>query len=118
MIFDIKSSESSLEIAYRAVDTGRGKCRFGWAIPARRLDCGLGRERVYLSMHISIGLDAVGEETYLANARDSAFLALTFWLPMNDSTVTAIARSMSCAEQYSDKRILQKASPIRMMASR
>jgi len=56
--------------------------------------------------------------TYLANARASAFLALTFWLPMKDSTVTAMARSMSWAEQYSDRRILQKDSAIRMMASR
>lgn len=56
--------------------------------------------------------------TYLANARDRAFLQLTFWLPMKDSTVTAIARSMSWAEQYSDKRILQKASAIRIIASR
>lgn len=55
---------------------------------------------------------------YLAKARERAFLQLTFWLPMNDSTVTAMARSMSCAEQYSDRRILQKASAIRMMASR
>lgn len=36
---------------------------------------------------------------YLANARASAFLQLTFWLPTKLSTVTAMARSMSCAEQ-------------------
>ena len=55
---------------------------------------------------------------YLANARARAFLQLTFWLPTKLSTVTAIARSMSCAEQYSDRRILQNASLMRMMASR
>lgn len=66
----------------------------------------------------NIATTAEGMMTYLANARESAFLALTFWLLMKESTVTAIARSMSCAEQYSDRRILQKASAIRMMASR
>lgn len=55
---------------------------------------------------------------YLANARAKAFLQLSFWLPTKLSTVTAIARSISCAEQYSDRRILQKASLMRMMASR
>ncbi len=55
---------------------------------------------------------------YLANARASAFLQLSFWLPTKLSTVTAMARSMSCAEQYSESRILQKASLMRMMASR
>lgn len=55
---------------------------------------------------------------YLAKALASAFLALTFWLPMKLSTVTAMARSMSCARQYSDSRMRQKASEIRMMASR
>jgi hypothetical protein len=54
----------------------------------------------------------------LANARDSAFLQLTFWLPTKESTVTAMARSISIEEQYSDRRILQKASAIRMMASK
>ncbi len=61
---------------------------------------------------------AARERTYLANALERAFLQLIFWLPMKDSTVTAMARSMSCAEQYSDRRILQKASAIRMIASR
>ena len=56
--------------------------------------------------------------TYFANARASALLQLTFWLPTKLSTVTAMARSMSCEVQYSDKRILQKDSAIRMMASR
>lgn len=56
--------------------------------------------------------------TYFANALERAFLQLTFWLPMNESTVTAMARSMSRAEQYSDKRILQKDSAIRMIDSR
>jgi hypothetical protein len=37
---------------------------------------------------------------------------------MKDSTVTAMARSMSWAEQYSDRRILQKDSAMRMMASK
>lgn len=55
---------------------------------------------------------------YLANARARAFLQLTFWLPTKLSTVTAMARSMSCDEQYSDRRMRQKASLMRMMASR
>lgn len=55
---------------------------------------------------------------YLANALASAFLQLTFWLPTKLSTVTAMARSMSCAEQYSDRRMRQNASLMRMMASR
>lgn len=55
---------------------------------------------------------------YLENARFSAFLQLTFWLPMNDSTATAIARSMSCDEQYSASRIRAKLSARRMMDSR
>src|SRR5690606_2263699 len=55
---------------------------------------------------------------YLAKARARAFLQLTFWLATKLSTVTAIARSMSCAEQYSERRIRQNASLIRMMASR
>ena len=55
---------------------------------------------------------------YLAKARARAFFALTFWLPMKLCTVTAIARSMSCDEQYSDSRMRQNASAIRMMASR
>lgn len=38
-------------------------------------------------------IDGMG--TYLAKALDSARLALTFWLPMKESTVTAMARSMS-----------------------
>jgi hypothetical protein len=54
----------------------------------------------------------------LAKARASAFLQLTFWLATKLSTVTAMARSMSTEVQYSDSRILQKASLIRMMASR
>jgi len=36
---------------------------------------------------------------YLAKARARAFLQLIFWLPTNESTVTAMARSMSWAEQ-------------------
>lgn len=55
---------------------------------------------------------------YLAKARARAFLQLTFWLATKLSTVTAIARSISCAEQYSERRIRQNASLIRMMASR
>lgn len=55
---------------------------------------------------------------YLANALASAFLQLTFWLPTKLSTVTAMARSMSCAEQYSERRMRQNASLMRMMASR
>jgi hypothetical protein len=55
---------------------------------------------------------------YLANARASAFLQLTFWLPTKLSTVTAMARSMSCAEQYSDRRMRQKDSEMRIIASR
>ncbi len=57
-------------------------------------------------------------ETYLANALANAFLQLTFCAPTKLSTVTAIARSTSCEVQYSDRRILQKASLMRMMASR
>lgn len=34
-------------------------------------------------------------KTYLANDLARAFLQLTFWLLMNESTVTAMARSMS-----------------------
>ena len=56
--------------------------------------------------------------TYFANALASALLQLTFWLLTKLSTVTAMARSMSCAEQYSPRRILQKASLMRRMASR
>lgn len=56
--------------------------------------------------------------TYLAKALAKAFLQLTFCPPTNESTVTAMARSTSCEVQYSDRRILQKASLIRMMASR
>jgi hypothetical protein len=55
---------------------------------------------------------------YLAKDLASAFFALTFCEPMNESIVTAIARSISSEEQYSERRILQKASAIRMMASR
>lgn len=55
---------------------------------------------------------------YLENALARAFLQLTFWLSTNESTVTAIARSMSWAEQYSERRILQNASAIRMIASK
>ncbi len=57
-------------------------------------------------------------KTYLANALANAFLQLTFCAPTKLSTVTAIARSTSCEVQYSDRRILQKASLMRMMASR
>lgn len=45
-------------------------------------------------------------------------MQLIFWLPTKLSTVTAMARSMSCEEQYSDRRMRQKASLMRMMASR
>lgn len=55
---------------------------------------------------------------YFANALARARLQLTFWLPTKDSTVTAMARSTSTLEQYSERRILQKASEIRMIASR
>lgn len=55
---------------------------------------------------------------YLANVLARAFFALTFCEPMKESMVIAMARSMSRAEQYSDNRILQKDSAIRMMASR
>lgn len=55
---------------------------------------------------------------YLANVLARAFFALTFCEPMKESMVIAMARSMSSAEQYSDSRILQKDSAIRMMASR
>lgn len=57
-------------------------------------------------------------KTYLAKALANAFLQLTFCAPTKLSTVTAIARSTSCEVQYSDRRILQKASLMRMMASR
>lgn len=57
-------------------------------------------------------------KTYLANALANAFLQLAFCAPTKLSTVTAIARSTSCEVQYSDRRILQKASLMRMMASR
>lgn len=73
-------------------------------------------------MPLSIGLPffpAPGlANVYLAKALASAFLQLTFWLPTNESTVTAIARSISWDEQYSDRRILQKASLILIMASK
>jgi hypothetical protein len=55
---------------------------------------------------------------YLAKARASAFLHETFWLPTKLSTATAMARSMSDALQYSESRILAKASEIRRMDSR
>ena len=55
---------------------------------------------------------------YLANALARALLQLTFWLPMKDSTVTAMARSISCELQYSQSRILEKDSAMRIMASR
>ena len=55
---------------------------------------------------------------YLANARAKAFLQETFWLPTKLSTATAIARSISEALQYSESRILAKASEIRRMDSR
>lgn len=55
---------------------------------------------------------------YFANARARDLLQLSFWLPTKLSTVTAMARSMSCAEQYSDRRMRQNASLMRMMASR
>jgi hypothetical protein len=55
---------------------------------------------------------------YFAKALASAFLALTFCEPTKESTATAIARSMSWAEQYSESRILQKDSAIRIMASK
>lgn len=81
--------------------------------------CEPGFASVYLAkvsitpfMHIQKG------ETYLANALASAFLQLTFCPPTNESTVTAIARSTSCEVQYSERRILQNASLIRMIASR
>ena len=101
----------------------RGLNGSGAGMPALRLDWGLGRESVYLLdallvhfNHLTAWVVMVG--TYLANALDRAFLQLIFWLPMKESTVTAMARSMSCAEQYSESRILQKDSAIRMMASR
>ena len=59
-----------------------------------------------------------GGGTYLANALANAFLQLTFCPPTKESTVTAMARSTSCEVQYSERRILQKASLMRMMASR
>lgn len=59
-----------------------------------------------------------GKTTYFAKALARDFLQLTFWLPTKLSTVTAMARSMSCEVQYSDKRILQNASLMRMIASR
>ena len=55
---------------------------------------------------------------YLANARARAFLQETFWLPTKLSTATAMARSISEALQYSESRILAKASEIRRMDSR
>lgn len=55
---------------------------------------------------------------YFANALARAFLQLTFWLPTKLSTLTAIARSMSVALQYSDSRIFANASLIRRIASR
>lgn len=55
---------------------------------------------------------------YFAKALASAFFALTFWLPTKESTVTAIARSMSWLLQKSDRRILQKDSAMRIIASR
>lgn len=58
------------------------------------------------------------DSVYLAKARARAFLQLTFWLPTKLSTVTEMALSMSCVEQYSDSRMRQKASLRRMMASR
>ena len=56
--------------------------------------------------------------TYFANALASAFRHDTFCAPTKESTVTAMARSTSCEVQYSLRRILQKASEMRMMASR
>lgn len=56
--------------------------------------------------------------TYFANALARAFLQLTFCAPTKLSTVTAMARSTSCGVQYSDRRILQKDSLIRKIASR
>lgn len=74
---------------------------FGAATPALRLEKGFGRESVYLGQvrrRLRMNAGKAGE-TYLAKALESAFLQLTFWLPTNESTVTAMARSMSCAEQ-------------------
>lgn len=63
--------------------------------------------------------EALGRaNVYLEKALARAFLQLTFWLPTKLSTVTAIARSMSCALQYSERRMRQKASEMRMMASK
>lgn len=59
-----------------------------------------------------------GGGTYFAKALARAFLQLTFCAPTKLSTVTAMARSTSCEVQYSESRILQKDSLIRMMASR
>lgn len=55
---------------------------------------------------------------YFAKARARAFLHETFWLPTKLSTATAMARSMSAALQYSERRILAKDSEIRRMDSR
>ena len=61
----------------------------GAGIPAFRFDWGFGRESVYLvfvstsSKRDRIGEGGVERRSYLANALESAFLQLTFWLPMN-----------------------------------
>lgn len=81
--------------------------------------CEPGFASVYLSERSVLNSGNPQEaETYLANALANAFLQLTFCPPTKLSTVTAIARSTSCEVQYSERRILQKASLIRMMASR
>lgn len=71
-----------------------------------------GMERVLRKM------EGIWNETYFANALASAFLQLTFCAPTKLSTVTAIARSTSCEVQYSERRILQKDSLMRIIASR
>ena len=58
------------------------------------------------------------ESVYLAKALARAFLQANFWLPTNESTATAIARSISALEQNSERRILAKASAVRRIASR
>ena len=91
----------------------------------------IGFARVYLAIFITrtqsaktnhsgraAGRRKTERGTYFAKALARAFLQLTFCAPTKLSTVTAMARSTSCEVQYSESRILQKASLIRMIASR
>lgn len=61
MVFYSKQSTYYGPKAYRDADTARGKCGFATGIPARRLDWGLGRERVYLEAE-SVSIEKIKVE--------------------------------------------------------